>query len=62
MAILVPQLGRKCLEVLNRPCYTPPVDMLQRGIALPVHAEGCVVLALHQPVPPLVAVLAPHLY
>lgn len=36
--------------------------MLQRRIALPIDAEQCVVLTLNEPVPSLVAVLAPRLH
>ena len=62
VAVLVAQLGGERLEVFDGAGYAPPVNVLQRGVALSVDAEGCVVLALYQPVSPLVAVLAPHLY
>lgn len=36
--------------------------MLESRVALSVHAEGCVILTLDQPVASLIAVFAPGLY
>lgn len=60
--VLPVERGADVLDLIDGAGHATPGDVLEGAVALSVQPEAGVVLALDEPVPPLVVVCAPRLH